>query len=61
MPTYVFPVQVTMPGPIPNAGSGQFIAGQMEEALEAVMGDACKVIVLQPVPGRHRRTSTDPD
>ena len=61
MPTYVFPVQITLPEPLQNAGEGQHLCVLIEECLADHLGETAQTVVLQPVRGHHRRTLTMPD
>lgn len=69
MPTYTFPVQITLTKPLATAGDAQRLAAAIDDLVTDWLDDAqsdpfdpeAKVVVMQPVPGTHRQTTTDPD
>ncbi len=67
MPTYTFPVQITLTEPLETGGEAQVLAVRIEQAVREELDNPqqrlcdpdARVIVMQPVPGFHHRTITD--
>lgn len=58
MPTFVFPVEITMDDDLSRADEAQAVCIQIEDALNGALA-ADRVVALQPHRGTFRYLSTD--